>query len=74
MLDTNARKYMQPILDISFVRVVEVSMIVALACINPDARFLLVILAGVIVFTMAQRLYHAYRTLSLDAGPNASGE
>ena len=55
MLDTYARKYMQPNLDISFVRVVEVSMIVALACIYPDARFLLVILAGVIVFTMAQR-------------------
>ena len=119
------------ILDITFDRVVEVSMIVALACINPDARLLLLILAGVIaiamslflsigaavanqsvksfhyapglgerteaficlslmvldsarlalwtavfigviVFTMAQRLYHAYRILSLDAGPNAS--
>ncbi len=121
------------ILDITFDRVVEVSMIVALAYINPDARFPLLILAGVIaiamslflsigaavanhsvksfhyapglgerteaficlslmvldttrltlwtavfigviVFTMAQRLYHAYRILSLDAGPNASGE
>ena len=74
MIDTSARKYTQPILDFTFDRIFEVSMIVALACINPDARFLLVKLAGGIVFTMAQRLYHAYRIFSLDAGPNASGE
>ena len=112
------------ILDITFDRVVEVAMIVALACLYPDARLSLVILAGiiaiamslflsigaavtnqsiksfhyapglgerteaficlslmvldharlglwtwlfigVIVFTMAQRLYHAYRMLSV---------
>ena len=119
------------ILDITFDRVVEVAMIVALACIFPDARFVLVILAGVIaiamslflsigaavanqssksfhyapglgerteaficlslmvldgsrlvlwtwvfigviVFTMAQRLYHAYGTLSADVDRNAT--
>lgn len=123
---------MGAILDITFDRIVEVSMIVALACIKPDARFLLLILAGVIaiamslflsigaavanhsvksfhyapglgerteaficlslmvldsarltlwtavfigviVFTMAQRLYHAYRILSVADDPELSG-
>ena len=117
------------ILDITFDRIVEVAMIAALAYAFPDARFTLVILAGiiaiamslflsigaavanqsiksfhyapglgerteaficfslmildsarlvmwtwvfigVIVFTMAQRLYHAYRMLSAGAGGN----
>lgn len=121
---------MGAILDITFDRVVEISMIVALAWIYPDARFTLVILAGVIaiamslflsigaaianqsvksfhyapglgerteaficlslmvldptrlalwtwvftgviVFTMAQRLYHAYRILSVRDGQAA---
>lgn len=120
------------ILDITFDRVVEVAMIAALAYTFPDARFTLLILAGiiaiamslflsigaavanqsiksfhyapglgerteaficfsimildsarlvmwtwvfigVIVFTMAQRLYHAYRMLSADAGVNTPG-
>ena len=114
------------ILDITFDRVVEVAVILALAYNHPDARFLLVLLAGtiaiamslflsigaavanqsvksfhyapglgerteaficlslmvldsarlalwtwvftgVIVFTMAQRLYHAWRSLSAEA-------
>ena len=41
------------ILDITFDRVVEVAMIVALACIYPDARFALVILAGIIAIAMS---------------------
>lgn len=120
------------ILDITFDRVVEVAMIVALACNSADARLVLVILAGtiaiamslflsigaavanqsiksfhyapglgerteaficfslmildsarlvlwtwvfigVIVFTMAQRLYHAYRMLSTGADGNTPG-
>ena len=115
------------ILDITFDRVVEVAVILALAYNHPDARFLLVLLAGiiaiamslflsigaavanqsvksfhyapglgerteaficlslmvldsarlalwtwvfigVIVFTMGQRLYHAWRSLSAEAG------
>ena len=115
------------ILDITFDRVVEIAVILALAYNHPDARFLLVLLAGiiaiamslflsigaavanqsvksfhyapglgerteaficlsmmildgerltlwtwvficVIAFTMAQRLYHAWRILSVNAG------
>lgn len=41
------------ILDITFDRVVEVAMIVALASLHPDARFSLVILAGVIAIAMS---------------------
>lgn len=120
------------ILDITFDRVVEVAMIVALACNTPDARLVLVILAGtiaiamslflsigaavanqsiksfhyapglgerteaficfslmimdsarlvmwtwvfigIIVFTMAQRLYHVYRMLSVGIDRNTPG-
>ena len=41
------------ILDITFDRVVEVAMIVALACLYPDARLSLVILAGIIAIAMS---------------------
>lgn len=41
------------ILDITFDRVVEISMLVALACLHPEARFVLVILAGVIAIAMS---------------------
>ena len=41
------------ILDITFDRVVEVAMIVALACLYPDARLSLVILAGTIAIAMS---------------------
>jgi phosphatidylglycerophosphate synthase len=41
------------ILDITFDRVVEVAMIVALACLHEEARFGLVILAGVIAIAMS---------------------
>ena len=44
---------MGAILDITFERVVEVSMIVALAWRFPDARFELVILAGIIAIAMS---------------------
>jgi phosphatidylglycerophosphate synthase len=41
------------VLDITFDRIVEVAVIVALAWGHPDARFLLVILAGVIAIAMS---------------------
>ena len=41
------------ILDITFDRIVEIAMIVALAWAHPEARFLLVILAGVIAIAMS---------------------
>lgn len=41
------------ILDITFDRIVEIAVIVALAWGHPDARFLLVILAGVIAIAMS---------------------
>jgi phosphatidylglycerophosphate synthase len=41
------------ILDITFDRIVEIAMIVALAWDHPEARFLLVILAGVIAIAMS---------------------
>ena len=41
------------ILDITFDRIVEVAVIVALAWVHPDARFLLVVLAGVIAIAMS---------------------
>lgn len=41
------------ILDITFDRVVEVAMILALAYNNPDARFLLLVLAGTIAIAMS---------------------
>ena len=41
------------ILDITFDRVVEISVIVALACVFPEARFELVILAGIIAIAMS---------------------
>ncbi len=41
------------ILDITFDRVVEISMIVALACRFEEARFVLVILAGIIAIAMS---------------------
>jgi phosphatidylglycerophosphate synthase len=41
------------ILDITFDRIVEVAVIVALAWVHPEARFLLVILAGVIAIAMS---------------------
>lgn len=44
---------MGAILDITFDRMVEVAMIVALACNYPDARFELVILAGIIAIAMS---------------------
>ncbi len=44
---------MGAILDITFDRMVEVAMIVALACNYPEARFELVILAGIIAIAMS---------------------
>jgi archaetidylinositol phosphate synthase len=44
---------MGAILDITFDRVVEVAMIVALAALYPDARFALLILAGTIAIAMS---------------------
>jgi phosphatidylglycerophosphate synthase len=44
---------MGAILDITFDRVVEISMIAALAWLHPDVRFELVILAGVIAIAMS---------------------
>lgn len=41
------------ILDVTFDRVVEISVIVALACVFPEARFELVILAGIIAIAMS---------------------
>ena len=44
---------MGAILDITFDRIVEVAMIVALACISPEAHFVLLILAGTIAVAMS---------------------
>lgn len=63
------------ILDITFDRVVEIAMIVALAWLHPEARFLLVILAGTIAIAMSLFLSiaAALRNVSVKAFHYAPG-
>src|SRR5690349_11965795 len=44
---------MGAVLDITFDRMVEISVIAALACLHPEARFEMVILAGIIAIAMS---------------------